>query len=181
MTVHTVEAKTARVTVPRDLPALAEGQALASSASPRPLTSGAVTTVTSAPSDATRAFPQPVVESAFSPQRIGGWALAGVGAIGAGVGIGFGLASIGDRNDSRAHCAGDLCDADGVRMRDDAIRHGTIATVSMLAGGAAIAGGIVLVLTAPRGTETPEPAGKVRAMPNVARGGGGLLLEGDFQ
>ena len=105
----------------------------------------------------------------------------GVGAAGAGVGIGFGLTSIGDRNESRSHCAGDFCDAEGVRLRDDAIRHGNIATISVIAGAAAIAGGLVLVLTAPRGVETPERAATLRAVPNVARGGGGLLLEGVFQ
>ena len=175
MTVHAVEGKTARVAVPRDLAAPVAADAL-------PVASGATTTVTSAPAPEPdpAGFPAPVVQTSVSPQRVTGWALAGAGVIGAGLGVGFGLASIGDRNDSRAHCAGDRCDSDGVRMRDDAIRHGTVATISMVAGGAAIAGGIALALTAPRGVEHPE-RGRLRAVPNVASEGGGLLLQGVFQ
>lgn len=188
--VHSVQGKSARVTVPGELPALAALAALAAppaatSPEPEPVASGATTSVTYAPTETTSsAFPAPVVENPLSVQRVAGWALAGAGVIGAGVGIGFGLASIGDRNESRVHCVGDLCDADGVRMRDDAIRHGNVATVAVLAGAAAIAGGLALVLTAPRGVESPERApavSAVRAAPSVAREGGGLVLEGIFQ
>ncbi len=151
----------------------------------QPVASGATTTViaapTAGPAEAARTFPHPVVESSFSIQRVAGWAIAGAGVVAAGVGVGFGLASIGDRNDSRDHCQGDRCDADGVRMRDDALRHGNIATIAVLAGGAAVAGGLALVLTAPRGVERPERPSKVRVVPNVAREGGGLLFEGGFQ
>jgi len=177
-----VEGTVARVTVPRDLPAIATSEVTV--IAPQPIASGAVTTVTSAPSPASMpetSFPPMVVESSFSTRQVAGWVLMGVGAAGAGLGVGFGLTSIGDRNESRSHCSGDLCDAEGVRLRDDAIRHGNIATISVIGGAAAIAGGLILVLTAPRGVETPERAGRLRAVPNVAREGGGLLLEGAFQ
>lgn len=183
--IRVAEATVARVTVPRDLPALATSEATAPA--PQPVASGAVTTITSAPSAPSvlsapeTTFPPPVVESSISTQRVAGWVLMGMGVVGAGVGVGFGLTSIGDRNASRSHCSGDRCDAEGVRLRDDAIRHGNIATISVIAGAAAIAGGLVLVLTAPRAVESPERAARLRAVPNVARGGGGLLLEGVFQ
>jgi hypothetical protein len=180
--VHTIEARTVRVAVPRDLPGPIAAPAIPATPPPPPVASGATTTVTSAPAENNEgSFPAPVVDQSMPVQRIAGWALAGAGVIAAGVGVGFGLASLGDRNTSRDHCSGDLCDADGVRLRDDAISHGNVATISLIAGGAAIAGGLVLVFTAPRNAEVPARAARLRAVPNVAREGGGFMLEGVFQ
>ncbi len=111
-----------------------------------------------------------------------GWLSAGLGAAALGVGLGFGLSSLSSRNDSRTHCTGDACDAAGLRLREDAITSGSIATIASIAGGAAVAGGLILVLTAPSGAPSShEPAGKVRATPTMAMGGGGLMLQGVFQ
>jgi hypothetical protein len=66
-----------------------------------------------------------------------------------------------------------------VSLRDDAISNGNIATIATIAGGAAVAGGLILVLTSPKSTE--RSAGRLRAVPNVAMGGGGLTLQGNFQ
>ncbi len=170
--VQAVEGKTARIAVPRDLPALPG--ALAAAAPIAPIDGGI--TMTSA--EAMTAVP-PVIEHPGSTQRTLGWIVAGVGVAGLGVGAGFGLSSIGKRDDSRDHCVVDQCDADGVRMRDDAIRSGNIATIATIAGGAAMVGGIVLVLTAPKGSR--ERNGKLRAIPTAAQNGGGFLLQGSFQ
>ncbi len=111
-----------------------------------------------------------------------GWLSAGLGAAAIGVGLGFGLSSLASRNDSRSHCTGDACDAAGLRLRADAISSGSIATIASIAGGAAVAGGLILVLTAPAGAPSShEPAGKVRATPTMAIGGGGLMLQGVFR
>ena len=111
-----------------------------------------------------------------------GWLSAGIGAAALGVGLGFGLSSLASRNDSRTHCTGDACDAAGLRLREDAIASGSIATIASIAGGAAVAGGLILVLTAPAGAPAShEPAGKVRATPTMAMGGGGLMLQGVFR
>lgn len=115
-------------------------------------------------------------------QRTLGWLSAGLGAAALGVGLGFGLSSLASRNDSRTHCNGDACDAAGLRLREDAISSGSIATIASVAGGAAVAGGLILVLTAPAGAPpSHEPAGKVRATPTMAMGGGGLMLQGVFR
>jgi hypothetical protein len=115
-------------------------------------------------------------------QRTLGWLSAGLGAAAVGVGLGFGLSSLGSRNDSRSHCTADACDAAGLRLRADAISSGSIATIASIAGGAAVAGGLVLVLTAPPGgPSSHEPAGRVRAAPIASIGGGGLMLQGVFR
>jgi hypothetical protein len=145
---------------------------------PSPVASGATTTTTSSKPDRATSFPPAVVERAGSPQRTIGWIVIGIGIVGVGVGAGFGLASIGKRDESRSYCVGDACDATGVALRDDAIRNGNIATVATLAGGAVVAGGLILALTAPKTTETR--VGTVRAVPNVAVGGGGVTLQGRF-
>ncbi len=170
--VQAVESKTARIAVPRDLPA--RPGALAAATPIAPIDGGI--TMTSA--DTMTSIP-PVIEHPGSTQRTLGWVVAGVGVLGLGVGAGFGLSSIGKRDDSRDHCVVDQCDADGVRMRDDAIRSGNIATIATIAGGAALVGGIVLVLTAPKGSR--ERTGRLQAIPTAAQNGGGFLLQGNFQ
>lgn len=178
--VQTAEGKTARVSVPRELPAAPVAVVAPAPASgARPAATGGMTTTTASPLEGNQSFPPPVVESAGSTQRTIGWIVTGVGIVGVGVGAGFGLSSLGKRDESRDHCVVDACDATGVSLRDDAIRNGNIATIATIAGGAAVAGGLVLVLTAPKGTESR--VGRIQAVPNVALGGGGFSLQGIFQ
>lgn len=177
-TVNVAEAKTARVAVPRDLPNAVGAVAAAPIGAPP---AAGVTATPAAADTSAQYFPPPVVEGG-STQRTLGWIITGVGAVGLGVGAGFGLSSLGKRDEARSHCVSDACDATGVGLRDDAMRNGNIATISTIAGGAILAGGIILVLTAPKGSEvTPERAGKVRAVPSFAHNGGGFMLQGAFQ
>lgn len=189
-TVTTVEGRTARVSVPRDLPAappapapapapVATGAATVDTT--HPVASGATTTTLAAPVDPTLSFPPPIVERPGSAQRTLGWVVTAIGAVGVGVGAGFGLSSLAKRDESRDHCVGDACDAIGVDLRDDAIRNGNVATIATIAGGAAIAGGLILVLTAPKGGASHERVGKLRAAPSFGPGGGGFMLQGNFQ
>jgi len=168
MLVQTVESKTARIAVPRDLPPRLG--VVAGAPVDGGVTGTGAETMTSIP---------PVVDHPGSTQRAFGWIAAGIGVIGLGVGAGFGISSIGKRDDSRNHCVVDQCDADGVSLRDDAIKNGNIATVATIAGGAAVVGGLVLVLTAPKGTR--EQSGKLRVVPTAAQNGGGFMLQGNFQ
>ena len=188
-TVATTEGKTARVSVPRDLPPASGVAATAPAPAPAPVSglpsseSEAVNTTTTTASD----FPAPIIEQNGAVQRTAGWVAAGAGVVGLGIGAGFGLSSLSKRNDSRSHCVGNQCDPDGFALRNDAIRNGNVATVATIIGGAAIAGGIVLVLTAPKSTDSPkssepgEHAGTIRAVPNIAFNGGGFMVQGSFQ
>ena len=184
-TVTTREAKVAHVTVPRDLPAAGVVVAVAPVPAPGPArletADAAFTTSTASSQGAVEPFPQPIVEGNGGAQRTVGWIVATVGVVGVGVGAGFGLSSLGKRNESRSHCSDAGCDVEGVSLRDDAIRNGNIATISMIAGGAALAGGLILVLTAPSDAPPRERAGRIRAVPTTAIGGGGLSLQGVFQ
>lgn len=182
---HAVDGSTVRVKVPGELP-----DAIAVAA-PVQTTVPAMTSLTSGAADApppTLDFPEPVVEDG-STQRTIGWIVGAAGLAGLGVGAGFGIDSLSKRNDADGHCIGDLCDATGVQLRDDAIRSGNVATIATIAGGAALLGGIVLVVTAPSGSErparearkVPRKYGTLEAVPQLASGGGGLTLHGVFQ
>jgi serine/threonine-protein kinase len=124
-------------------------------------------------------FPPPVVE-AGSAQRNVGWVFFALGAASIGVGAGFGLSSLSKRDEARKHCRGDLCDATGVALRDDAMKHGNVSTITTIAGGAALLLGLTLVLTAPSRTERSVGLGSLRAVPSVAATGGGLLVHGSL-
>jgi serine/threonine-protein kinase len=179
-TIMASEARTARVNVPRELPASAVAIAPPSAAGARATDASAAATSPPSAVPGADALP-PSGARRGTAQRTVGWIVTGLGAAGLGVGAGFGLTSLGDRNDSRAHCAGNVCDPAGVSLRDDALRNGTIATVVSVAGGAALVGGALLVLTAPRGARPSEPDDTLRLAPTVAFGGLGFTLRGAFQ
>jgi serine/threonine-protein kinase len=87
-----------------------------------------------------------------SSQRMLGYIVGGVGIVGLAVGTGFALSARSQNEDSKSFCRTDdpnRCSAEGVALRDDARSAGTIATIAFGVGLAAIAGGTVLVVTAP--------------------------------
>lgn len=196
--VNATESSTTKVTVPRELP-----NAVVAAAPPPPAakpatpvvappvqtTTTATTVSEPAPSNTPNDFPEPVVERG-NGQRTLGWVASGIGLAGLGVGAGFGINSMSKRRESNDHCTGNLCDQDGVNLRDDAIRSGNVSTIATIAGGALLVGGIVLLVTAPSSerrqtTTTGTSASKTKtgftAVPNVAQNGGGIMLQGVFQ
>lgn len=183
--VQTSEGKTARVSIPRDLPnapvaaAPAPAVPIGPPAQPAPAAPPPPPSGVTSSSFTTESFPSPVTEERGSTQRTLGWIVTGLGAAGLGVGGAFGISSISNRDEARQYCTGDVCNAQGVELRGDAIRDGNVATVAMIAGGATLAGGLLLVLTAPKGPSKEDTA-KIRATPSVAHNGGGLSLQGTF-
>lgn len=111
-------------------------------------------------------------------QRTVGWILGGLGLAGLGVGAGFGLDSLRQRERAMNHCVGDLCSQRGVDLRDDAIRSGNIATLAGATSAVALVGAAVLLLTAPRNASSSTTTGGWRASPRIARDGGSLQLVG---
>jgi hypothetical protein len=101
---------------------------------------------------------------------------SGLGLLGLGVGAAYGLRALELRDDARLHCDGDLCSAAGVALREDAIRAGDLATAASLGGAVVLAGGLLLVATAPRARSHAA----WRASPQVGIGGAGLVLGGSL-
>jgi hypothetical protein len=167
------EGKVVRISVPRELPDAPNAE-LPAVASPAPVTQREPQREMQAAS-----FPEPIVEQRGSAQRTVGWLVSGLGVAALGVGAGFGVNSLQKRDASKEHCAGDLCNTQGITLRDKAMQSGDIATIAIAAGGAALLGGVVLVLTAPRGVSRKEvPPTSLRAVPHVAANGGGLFVQG---
>lgn len=104
-------------------------------------------------------------------QRLGGIAVGWFGLTVVGVGAGFGFAAIAKKGESESGpCQKDgRCTAEGLELRADGRTFGDVSTALILAGGAAVATGVVLFLTAPSPPAAPSPTA-----PAVA--GAGLLI-----
>jgi hypothetical protein len=85
----------------------------------------------------------------FGTQKKLALVAGGVGLAAIGVGSVFGVQAASAKSDSDAHCDGNVCDDEGFRLREDGIVSGNVATALFIGGGAAVAGGVVLFLTAP--------------------------------
>jgi hypothetical protein len=85
----------------------------------------------------------------WTAQRIVALGVGGAGVVALGVGAGFGLKAVSKNKDAEQLCpASPRCDDPrGVTLTEDAKRAATISTISFIAGGALIAGGVVLYLT----------------------------------
>ncbi len=117
--------------------------------------------------------------SPWGTQKTAAVIVGGAGVVGIALGAVFGVKAIGKKSDSAANCRPDdpsRCNATGVALREDGRSAGTISTISFIAGGVALAGGVVLFVTAPG---RPEKAGagiRFDASPAVAGGDLGLTL-----
>ena len=103
-----------------------------------------------------------------------GIGVGGAGVVGVVLGAVFGLSAKSKLSQSNdGHCdAQDTCDLAGLSLRHDASIAATVSTIAFVAGGVAIAGGVVLYLTAPRSTTGVGLT--------VALTPGGALLRGTF-
>lgn len=102
-------------------------------------------------------------------QRVLGIALVGLGVAGAAVGSYFGLQVSSKKDESDRHCSGNDCDPTGYELRKDALTAATVSDVSFIAAGAALVGGAVLYLTAPKPVKAsvgaaPLPSGGAAAL-----------------
>lgn len=140
---------------------------------------GASITVTVAeldPADEESGPPAPETHSSGSTQRTIGLVVGGLGIVGLGIGTAFGFVAMGKENDAtQHHCdASDHCDAQGVQLGKDAQSAATASTIAFVVGGVALAGGLVLYLTAPKDTSAPTVGLRASAMP----GGGSFGIQG---
>ena len=107
--------------------------------------------------------------------------LGAAGVVAIGVGLGFGAKARWSYNDATALCGDDMVCSAANFERDkqlvrDARSSATVSTVMIVSGGAAIAAGLVVYLTAPRASERAT----ARLVPVTHKGGAGLALTGTF-
>jgi tetratricopeptide (TPR) repeat protein len=96
-------------------------------------------------------LPPPATESTTSGWRTVGLVTGIVGLVGLGVGGVYGYMAKSKNDDAAAACPGNVCpDARGLALSDDAHHAATISTISVIAGGALVIGGVGLYLYAPR-------------------------------
>lgn len=149
--------------------------------------------VATAPTEPERDAP---VESAGSGRKAFAWALAGVGVVGAGTGVFFGLRSKKETEAAQNLCNGgengNTCNRDqgsptfdgGTQERSEVYSHRnqakTAAVASYVAfgvGGAALIGSILLAIT---GSDDSEPEAALHVQPLVGREEQGVVLSGSF-
>jgi len=125
--------------------------------------------------------PGPSADGTSAPDWTRRWVgvgIGGAGVVGIGVGAAFGWiakSKLDESNDGPCD-ATDHCSTAGRTLRHDAGSAATVSTIAFAAGGAALAAGLVIYLTAPRG---PASSGLALA-PLASPGGGGGVLEGRF-
>jgi hypothetical protein len=97
----------------------------------------------------------------LSGRKIAAIVVAGAGVVSIGVGSVFGVMAIGKKNDSESSCnvggVANACYPDGAPARHDSAVDATMATVLFAAGGALVAGGVVLWLW-PSSSASEAPA-----------------------
>ncbi len=114
-------------------------------------------------------------------RRIAGIVVGASGVVAVGVAGGITLSARGKYKDAlSANCMGStsMCDAAGLKTTHDARHTANIATVVAIIGGAAVIGGVVLYLTAPKGAHAEEHA--LRLTPVVDAEGASVILGGSF-
>jgi serine/threonine-protein kinase len=88
-------------------------------------------------------------------QRVAGWVTASLGVVGLAVGAGLGLAGESKNNQAKALCPSLSCTQSVINQHTMLVNSAqsmfTSSYVGFAAGGAAVVGGLALVLTAPRG------------------------------
>ncbi len=111
-------------------------------------------------------------------QRLLGVIVGGVGVAGVAVGAYFGFDTISKNNASNTpgNCNGNQCSQNGLDLRSSAKSSGLVSTIAFAAGGALVAGGVVLYLTAPR---SAAPA-SVGLLPSLDGRGGAAVISGSW-
>lgn len=104
------------------------------------------------PSLVTARPPPAEPQSDGKAQRLVGVAIGGAGLVSIGVGTYFGFRSISRHDDAVSFCKADVCTGHGTELRAQAVSAGNVATIGLIAGGSAVAGGAILYLAAPHAT-----------------------------
>ena len=151
-------------------------------ASSPPATSGPARRGDGAPAADVAARPARVSRQPDGTRRIVGLSIAGAGAVGVAVGAVFGFKSRGQDSEARGICPTGLCGTQEEITRHDQLvadakSSRTVAIIGLAAGGAAIAAGFIVFLTAPRAPD-PGDADAHVALWGDGRQSAGVALSG---
>jgi hypothetical protein len=128
--------------------------------------------------------PAPGAPPFWNGQRIASVAMGGVGVAGIVVGAVFGVRAANLMDESKPHCVDlnpDPCDRQGVTLRDQADASAWVSNISIGVGAAAIAGGVVLFLTAPSSRPSkPDTVARIEILPTATPVTQGLIVRGTF-
>lgn len=133
------------------------------------------------PAQASGPVPAPATPEAptstWSGQKTVALIVGGVGIVGLGVGSAFGLIAKSKNDQALQNCrTSTLCTQTGLNLTDDAKSAATISTIAFVAGGVALAGGVVLWLTAPSHTSSTG----LTVSPLVGSSLGGAAVSGTW-
>ncbi len=118
--------------------------------------------------------PPPAESSPGDGQRMLAYVLGGVGVVGLGLGTYFGLRASSTYSDASSHCpTSSSCNEDGVSGGKAAHTQATVSTIAFAAGGAALAAGVVVFVTAPR-------HGGISVQPSAGVGVAGIRVGGGW-
>jgi hypothetical protein len=119
----------------------------------------------------------PPQEASRPPLRTAGYIVGGIGVVGLGVGAVTGIMALSKAGTVRDHCDTTTygCDSEGVSAAHDGNTLAPISTVGFIAGGALVAGGVVMILVSGKKKEA-----SVSLAPDFSRAGGGATLIGRF-
>jgi hypothetical protein len=99
----------------------------------------------------------PPVAASGGWQRPAAWTVGGIGLAAIASGVVAAILAVDANDASRSHCGPVIgappgqCDPEGLHDHDEAVTRGAIADVMLITGGLAVAAGVALLVTAPRG------------------------------
>jgi hypothetical protein len=134
-----------------------------------------------APTPMPAAPPPEDTGSSWSTQKTLAIVAGGVGVVGLGLGTVFGLMASSKWSSAQSDC-GSGCGASAPAQgeKSDATTDATVSTVGFVVGGAGMVGAAVLWFTAPSGRGAPATGTRVKVIPTVGAGNGGVLVSGAF-
>ncbi len=134
--------------------------------------------------------PLPPPKKSGNTGRTVGFVLGGVGLVGLGLGSYFGVVALGNKKTVDKHCdaaASDAltstaipCDPQGFKAQKDAHTNGTISTIGIGVGAAALVTGVVLIFVSKGPEKTDKTALRITPTIPLTGSGGGVQLGGAF-
>ena len=94
---------------------------------------------------------------------------AGAGGIAIGAGALFGVIALRQNASSAPHCTGNVCDAEGVSLRDSAVSSGTLSTIGFVGGVALLGAGVSLYFLEPNREARRPTIGSLEVHPGLGQ------------